>query len=117
MDDDKRARKALAKQEKGIRYLERRYGPGAQITLNARTTLAHEYHAAGRTAEGIAMLEQAVGDSERLNGPDHRNTLNARMNLAFGSGKSAKPPRSSLSWSRSRPTASASSALVTTRKP
>ena len=84
MDDDKRTRKAVAKLEKIVRQYERRYGLGARSTLNARTTLAHEYHAAGRTAEGIAMLEQAVGDSERLNGPDHRNTLNARMNLAFG---------------------------------
>ena len=84
MDDDKRTRKALAKLEKSVRHFERRYGPGDRSTLNARTTLAHEYHAAGRTAEGIAMLKQAAADSERLNGPDHASTLDARMNLAFG---------------------------------
>jgi hypothetical protein len=48
----RRARKAIARAEKGVAHAERRFGAGDRLTLWARTHLASAYHEAGRSRVG-----------------------------------------------------------------
>jgi tetratricopeptide (TPR) repeat protein len=60
---------------------ERLLGADHPNTLTAYTNLAYAYHAAGRTAETIALYERTLADRERLLGSDHPDTLISRNNL------------------------------------
>jgi hypothetical protein len=57
-------------------------GPGDQLTLTTRCSLASAMYAAGRLMEAIAMLRRALADSERYLGVDHPMTQTVRDNLA-----------------------------------
>jgi len=74
-----------------IADLERILGPDHPDTMNARSSLAAAYHAAGRTAEAIPLVQQILAARERLLGADHPSTLASRNNLASAYRATGRP--------------------------
>ena len=62
--------------------LQRILGPEHPATLNAQSSLAAAYRAAGRTAEAIPLFEQTLVGQVRRMGHDHPDALASQNNLA-----------------------------------
>ena len=73
---------AIAIGEPLIAHIERMLGPDHPDVLNARTSLATAYQAAGRAADAIPLFEYILVAQQRVLGPKHPDTLTSQNNLA-----------------------------------